>query len=127
MKSILFFAISIFVGLFASGLSTDLGRGQVIHKLELLKDDCRILIDGKTVPSSKEVLSVLKTVESLPAHHSHPTKRINIDIFDHAPRLVLSLGRDSDDQREYWVFYPKYFITANSEIGRIKTPLFDAY
>ena len=125
--SICLFVISVVVGLGAGETSKEIAHGRVVSALESLRDDCRISINGKGVSNSKDVLSVLKTLDWLPAHHSNPTKRINIEISDHALRLVLSLARDSGDPREYWVFYPKYRVTSYNEIGRIKTPLFDAY
>jgi hypothetical protein len=104
IKSILFFAIPILIALAASETSTGIGHDEVLRKLNSLKENCRVSINGKAAPNSQEIVSVPKTIDSLPAHHSSPTKRINIDITDHAPRLVLSLARDSGDPREYWVF-----------------------
>jgi hypothetical protein len=66
-------------------------------------------------------------MEPFQAHHSHPTKRISVEVCAKSPRLLLSLGRDSDDTQEYWVFWPKYCVTTYNEIGRIRTPLFDSY
>jgi hypothetical protein len=60
-------------------------------------------------------------------HHSNPTKRINVEISEGSHHIVLSLARDSSDPREYWVFYPKYYITRHNEIGRIVAPVFDSY
>lgn len=104
IKSILFFAIPILIALAASETSTGIGHDEVLRKLNSLKENCRVSINGKAAPNSQEIVSVPKTIDSLPAHHSSPTKRINIDITDHAPCLVLSLARDSGDPREYWVF-----------------------
>ena len=73
------------------------------------------------------MLSALKTLRPLSAHHSSPTKRINVHISEGSHRIALSLARDSSDPREYWVFYPKYYITRYNEIGRIVTPVFDNY
>jgi hypothetical protein len=127
IRSVLFFLIPLVIALGAAETSKEIGHDEVLRKLKSLKDDCRVSINRDAVQNSREVLSVLRTLDGLPAHHSNPTKRIDIEISDHAPRLVLSLARDSGDPSEYWVFWPKYRITANNEIGRIKTPLFDAY
>jgi hypothetical protein len=75
----------------------------------------------------EQISAILKTLNWLPTHHSSPTKRISVEIFDDPRHIVLSLARDSGNPREYWVFYPKYRITASNEIGRIVTPLFDGY
>ena len=127
IRSLLLFGIPVFIFLCACWTSQDIGHDEVLHKLKSLKDDCSVSINGKTVLNSKEVISVLQTLDWLPAHHSSPTKRIKLEITDHAPRLVLSLARDSGDPREYWVFGPKYRIMASNEIGRIRTPFFDTY
>jgi hypothetical protein len=52
---------------------------------------------------------------------------IRVDIETDKGTLTLQLGRDSGYAQEYWVFYPKYRITSNNEIGRVTTPLFDEY
>ena len=41
--------------------------------------------------------------------------------------MTFELGRDSALPQEYWVFYPKYRVTSNYEIGRVTTPMFDQY
>jgi hypothetical protein len=41
--------------------------------------------------------------------------------------LLLWVCRDSDNPREYWVYYPKYLITTYNEVGRLVTPIFDGY
>jgi hypothetical protein len=119
--------VSILLGLGAGFTSRDIARENVKARLQTFGDDSRVSINGDFVDNHKEVLSTLRGLEELPAHRSHPTKRISIEISDHNSQLVLSLGRDSSDPREYWIFYPKYLITENNEIGRIKTSLFDRY
>jgi hypothetical protein len=118
---------SVLIGLVVGNTSAGIGHDEVLRKLNSLKGDYFVSINGKAVPNSQEIVSVLKTLDWLPAHHSNPTKRIDINISDYAPRLALSLARDSGDPREYWIFWPKYRITTHNEIGRIKTPVFDAY
>jgi hypothetical protein len=126
MKSVLFFAIPILIGLAAGETSREIAHGQVLDKLDSLKSDYHVSINGKAAPNPDQILATLKTLDWLSAHHSSPTKRINVEISDHS-RIVLSLARDSANPREYWVFYPEYYITASNEIGRIITPLFDEY
>ena len=120
-------AISVLVGFGAASTSQDISRTYVKSKLASVSDDSQISINGAPAQNPKEVLSALKTLDRLPAHHSNPMKKIKIEISSQGDSLVLSLVRDSGDPREYWVFYPRYLVTANNEIGRIKTPLFDAY
>jgi hypothetical protein len=121
------FMISVAVGMCASWISTQITQNFVIKELESVHDAYRISINGKTAPNGQQVLLALKSLQWTPPHHSDSTKRIGIDLFYDSHHLVLSLGRDSGDPREYWVFYPNYRITAMNEIGRIKTSIFDGY
>jgi hypothetical protein len=59
------------------------------------------------------------------AHHSHPQGRILIDILSDRGRLRIRLGRDSGKPDEYWIFYPRYYVSNIDEIDRIRTHLFD--
>jgi len=52
----------------------------------------------------------------------NPVNTLNLLFY-----LVGMLGRDSGYAQECWVFYPKYRITSNNEIGRVTTPVFDEY
>ena len=52
---------------------------------------------------------------------------IRVDIESGKGNLTLELGRDSGYAQEYWVFYPKYRVTLNNEIGRVTTAVFDEY
>lgn len=127
MISLLTFAISVVIGLCAGWTGTSIARDEVIDKLQSARDNCQISINGKAVQNSEEILAALGTLHSDPGHHSHPTKRISVVVSDKSNRIVLTLARDSDDPREYWVFVPKYWITSTKEIWRIKTSAFDAY
>jgi hypothetical protein len=126
LKSLLFFAIPMFVALGAGETGREIAHAQILDKLDLLKADCHFSINGKAATKPEQILAALKTLDWLPAHHSSPTKTINVEISDHS-RIVLRLARDSGNPREYWVYYPKYYITQWNEIGRIITPLFDEY
>jgi hypothetical protein len=84
------------------------------------------LVNQQKVKNPVEVIAALRELRDLPAHHSEPTHPIRLDIYDQS-HLALSLARDSDNPREYWVFYPRHWITRNNEVGHIITPVFDAY
>jgi hypothetical protein len=118
--------IAIIVGLVAAASSKSIAQFQVQRFLESQSRGATVSINGQRVQNGDEVLTALKSLSDLPAHHSHPVKKITVEISD-GTRLVLWLGRDSDNPREYWVYYPKHLITRNNEVGRIITPLFDAY
>lgn len=53
------------------------------------------------------IVSAWKELAPYWAHHSHPTKRIRVDIRTDVRDLRLELGRDSENLQEYWVFYPE--------------------
>ena len=126
MKAVLFFIVPILVGIAAADTSQHFAHDQVLDKLDAIKDDYRISINGRQAQNPSEILAALKKLDWLSAHHSSPTKRISVEISDDSC-IRLQLARDSGNPREYWVFYPRYFITKSNEVGRIVTPLFDAY
>jgi hypothetical protein len=121
------FVLSVVIGLFVSAMGVSIARYEIIDKLHAAGDDCQISINGKPAQNPNQILAVLRTFRSSPAHHSHPTHAINIHISCGAEPMTLRLARDSDDPIEYWVFFPKYGITSTNEIGRIKTSAFDSY
>jgi hypothetical protein len=125
-KVVLFFAVPILVAIAAADTSQHIAHDQILDQLKTLKGDYHVSVNGRAVQNPSEILSSLKKLDWLPAQHSSPTKRITVELSDKS-HIILELARDSDEPREYWVFYPKYYITKSNEIGRIITPLFDAY
>jgi hypothetical protein len=127
IRSALFFATPLLVFMGAASTGQSLAHARVLETLGLCSPaNSTILVNGHEVSNSAEVLSTLKELRNLPAHHSSPTRRFSVDIRGPKP-LFLVLARDSGDPREYWVFYPTYMITRYNEIGRIRTSTFDAY
>jgi hypothetical protein len=120
------FGVAVVAGLIVAATSRSIAQFQVQQRLESEPADTPIFVDGHQLQNSGEVLTELKRLGDLPAHHSHPTKIITVEVAGR-PHLTLWLGRDSDDPREYWVFDPSHLITRNNEIGRIITPVFDGY
>jgi hypothetical protein len=104
-----------------------LGQDEVKRTTILITDDAHVSINGVAVSNSKEIVSALRTLHWVQAHHSNPTERIAVEISDGSERLLLFLARDSGNPREYWVYFPRHWITSNDEIGRIETPVFDIY
>ena len=125
-RSTAVFIVAVILGLLIGATSTSIARFEVLRFLERQSDNRIVSVNGHRVQNSAEIVNTVKNLTDLPAHHSHPIKRIAVDISDHS-QITLWLGRDSDNPREYWVFYPKHFITRSNEIGRVITPLFDAY
>ena len=98
-----------------------------MRDLESFRANYQLAVNGKAAENSDQILTTLKTLRWISPHHSSPTRKITLEISDTSHRLVLWVCRDSGDPREYWIFYPKYLITAHNEVGRIVTPIFDAY
>ena len=120
------FGIAVLVSLGVGASSTSIAQFQIQQLLQKQPTTTLVSVNGQPAKNSEEILNTLRGLSDLPAHHSSPTKRIRVDI--HGTRhITLELGRDSTNPREYWVFDPRHRITRNNEIGRIITPLFDAY
>jgi hypothetical protein len=88
-------------------------------------DSYRVIIDGQKTVDPGPYITELRKITNLAAHHSHPNRRINIEIIKSDKKLLLILGQDSQYKNEFWVFYPKYRHTSLNEIGRVRTNLFD--
>jgi len=132
LKSTLFFAVPVLIGVLAAATSTLIAQSQVAGFLESLSERYTISVEGRIVQNRDEVLAAVKAFADLPAHHSSPTRELHVDISDPPRHLQLALARDSSDPQEYWVFAPSPSKLAarasmKKDIGHIKTPVFDAY
>jgi hypothetical protein len=106
---------------------TTYARHDAVNFIQSLSGNYVVYIDGSQVDNPDRIISALKQIVPYPAHHSHPTKRIRVEIRSEAKDLTLELGRDSDNRQEYWVFYSASDVGSNNEIGRITTSAFDDY
>jgi hypothetical protein len=132
LKSTLFFAVPVLVGLLAAGISTSIAQSEVAEFLSSVSDRHTISIEGRLSQNRQQVLDTLKQVTNLPAHHSSPTRELHVDISDPPRHLQLSVARDSSDPHEYWVFAPSPSKLASraamkKDIGHIRTAVFDEY
>ena len=127
LRSVLILGIPILVSFCVCDGSQRYAQDRVLETLGAFGERSQISVNGTPAPNPKDVLLALKTLRSLSPHHSSPAKRINVEISEGSHHIALSLARDSSDPREYWVFYPKYYVTRYNEIGRIVTPMFDNY
>lgn len=128
LKSGAFFVV-LFVSFFMVDriMSSSL-RNTVKSFLNNVSPEASVKVKGKFVKKPKEIIEVVKGVQPLPAHHSHETEMIHIEIISRDDSLLLELGRDSQRSKEYWVSYPKFFsFTTEIHIGGIITNLFDEY
>ena len=127
IQSVLVFGIPLTILSCICDGSQRYAQDRVLETLGAFGERAQTSINATPAPNPKDVLSALRTLRWLSPHHSGPTKRINVEISEGSHHIVLSLARDSGNPREYWVFYPKYYITRSHEIGRIVTPVFDNY
>ena len=102
-------------------------QDRVLETLGAFGERSQISINATPASNPKDVLLALRALRSPSPHHSNPTKRIRVEIAEGSHHIALSLTRDSSNPREYWIFYPKYYITTYNEIGRVVTPVFDNY
>jgi hypothetical protein len=126
-KSVGFFVVPIIVSITLGEIVRWRSRAEALAFLSELPGTYIIYVDSQPAREPDKIVAALKTAAREPGHHSHPTKRIRIDIHSEKGNLTLELGRDSDRRQEYWVFYPKYLVTSDSEIGRVTTPIFDEH
>ena len=128
-KTVLFFVMPIAVTFIIANVATASSQQKVVDFLH--RPDATqftVLVNGRPVANGSEIVQSLRGVSAWYwAHHSHPTKRVHVQINSPSGQLSLELGRDSGRPQEYWVFDPAGTITNLNEIGRITTHLFDDY
>ena len=127
IQSALVFGIPLLIVLCVCDGSRRYAQDRVLETLGAFGERSQTSINATLASNPKDVLLALRALRSPSPHHSSPTKRINVEISEGSHHIVLSLARDSSNPREYWVYYPKYYITRYNEIGRIVTPVFDNY
>lgn len=126
VKSAVVFVGAALLTLLVALSATSLSRREV---LEFLRDAqaLNVYVNSRPAPNADEIVAALKTLQPVAAHHSHPTRMIKIELHSDNRVVTIECGRDSANAQEYWVFYPKYGITSNNEIGRITTSALDSY
>ena len=126
IRSVGFFLVPIFVAMIISQFTTTTDKNNIATFFQQLPEEHQVYVNKTPARNAEQVISMLRTVKPYWAHHSHPTKRINIDIVSPENKLSLELRRDSDVPQEYWVFYTGES-GLESEIGRVTTSLFDEF
>lgn len=127
IKSVSFFVIPILIAGAIASVMTTSARDEALSFIQDLSGNYTVYVNQQPARDTDRIISSLKGITPYWAHHSHPTKRIRVDIRSDKGNLTLELGRDSGDPREYWVFYTEHGVTSNNEIGRITTSAFDEY
>ncbi len=127
VKSTLFFAGPIIIVIAIAEIMASRSRVEALNFLRDLSGNYKVYVNSQPAHDPDKIVSALKATAPQLAQHSHPTKMIRVDIESEKGNLTLELGRDSGYAQEYWVFYPKYRVTSNNEIGRVTTTVFDEY
>jgi len=102
-------------------------RKEIKNFLRTAPSDAIVKVDGRQVKDSHDIIGELSKVAPLPAHHSHPTKMVRIDIVCPNDSLTLRAGRDSRYADEYWIYYPSFRFLSKNEIGKIRSSFFETY
>jgi len=126
-KSFISFMAAFLVVLLLSDMAKTGARNELKTTLEEFTSDISVRINGEIVDNPNELVSELKKVAPLNAHHSRTTKKFIFEIIGNDKNLVVELERDADNPEEYWVSYPKYRWRLYDEVGRIITNVFDDY
>lgn len=86
-----------------------------------------VLVNGNVVDSdySEKVIKELRKIRKFEPHHSSSKNAFEIRIISKKKTIDLSIEQDSDYKNEYWVYWDKYIVTKNNEIGRIRTDIFE--
>lgn len=105
-------------------------RARISQRLEQLSFPYTVKINGKPTADPRSIVAALQ-FDDIPAHHSHPTKQLEVQIEDQKGSLTVILARDSERPSEYWVYSPEddftRGITTGHEIGQINAGIFSSY
>jgi hypothetical protein len=127
IKSLGFFVIPALVAAVIVSVMTSYARSEVLEFIRGISGDSTVYINQQPAHDAVSIISALKQLAPYAGHHSYATKRIRVDIHGDKGALALELGRDSGNPHEYWVFYPRSWVTLDNEIGRITTSALDGY
>lgn len=127
VTSIIFFIFLLPTVFLLEDIAYSSKRKTVKNFLISVTSDLEVRIDGARIADPMPIINELIKVRHLPAHHSHPTREIPIEIRDGEKHLSLKVARASDNEREYWVFYPYGGSLSENHIGNIITDIFADY
>lgn len=108
-KSLLFFVLSMTLLFISTEFICTLVRTNTILFLNDAKSSeskITININGKEVLNTDEIIDELLRIRPYTSQHSHPSKRIDINICAKEEQLHLQLRRDSLNNQDYWIFCP---------------------
>lgn len=99
-------------------------RKDVVNFIEQNEGNITLVVNGDKIERSGPLLHDLKFLNSVTAHHSHPSERMVIELNTPKENRRILVDQDSQIENEFWVFDPRYRTTKGNEIGRIRSNSF---
>jgi hypothetical protein len=84
-------------------------------------------VNGVHFDISDGFIADLRNIHGTFGHHSSPTANYRLFLQTSRGPLTLELRRDSQDMREYWVFYTEFNATKLNDVGHVFTDALDSF
>lgn len=84
-----------------------------------------VSVNGQPFQKSGALVDALRRMSNTGAHHSSPGQTFNVILTTEKGPVTLVLRRDSQNPREYWVFYDSFQSTQSSDVARVFTDVLD--
>jgi len=81
-------------------------REQLVNRVNRISDNYSVEIDSVKIQDHSTVVSALRGIADVPAHHSNPGEPHLVRITSGRNVVEVCLARDSDRPSEYWVATP---------------------
>ena len=78
----------------------------LVRDLNILKPTNRVQLNGRDTTEPAAIVTALRAVTTVPAHHSGPERPFLLDISDGEHNILVTLAEDSQRPNEFWVFRP---------------------
>ena len=83
-------------------LSEGQARGEFRRAVEHASQAC---VNGVRAEDASSLLDILRQVDHVEPHHSHPTTPVRIDLDCNTASYVV-IARDSTNSGEFWAYWP---------------------
>jgi hypothetical protein len=90
----------------------------------------RVLLNGIPVDDPSVLVTAVRELRHVPAHHSGPTAAVRLDFVTGDDTTSVNLARDSERPDEFWVYRagPNWNNDSlGQEAGRIESPSLNGY
>lgn len=124
--AILFGQVFLIWGIMGIGNAFMQNRVRKELKVFLNQPNLIIKINGEIInkPDSDSIAKELMKIKKMSGHRSSPIDMFQIELISNGTSVIIDLGQDDNIKNEYWIFWKKYRMTSNNEIGRIRTEVF---